>query len=120
MATRLLSDSVFVYKGLIVSVSRQRQCDSELSCSIGLNLVEKICHLQGIKVGRTASNPIPSIADCHIATQILCLIVIVKVLLWRARRLLHTLVPHPHQRVLRNGARLGFSDNLYRIDAVTK
>ena len=120
MTTRLLASSVFVYERLIMSVSRERQCDSELRCGIGLYLVEKICHLQGVEVCCTACNPIPSVADGNISTEILCFVIVMKVLFGRARRLFHALLPNPHERVLRYGTRLGFSDNLDRIDSVSE
>ena len=53
-------------------------------------------------------------------TQELALVVFMNIIGWRSCRVLNTLIPHPHQTILRQTPLGGLASNPKRVDAITE
>lgn len=99
-------------------VRRQWEVYPELRSGISLYLVEVVGHLERVQICRAAYHMNPSASDRYISPKVFSLVVVVNVILRRARRFFHALEPHPHQRVLADRPRLCLTDYLNRVGSV--
>lgn len=99
-------------------VSRQWEVYPELRSGISLYLVEIVGHLERVQVSCTSYHMNPSASYRYVSSKIFSLVVVVNVILRRARSFFHALEPHPHQRVLADCPRLCLADYLDRVGAV--
>lgn len=105
---------------LVIPVGRQRQCNAPFSSGISLDLIHKVGHLHGVHSARATDNRKPPASNFSLTHQELTAVVVVPVLFFSSRVLFHALEPHPHERVLADGAWLGLALDGDGIDTVTE